>query len=114
MNFLDLIWLIPLFPVAGFVINGLFGKRMPKAAVGAIASGAVLISFLFAVGAVYQLAQLPEHERSGEWGDAVKMITFEGATGVVGTSAVRFSVPLERPVQVPKAPAPTPPPAGGK
>ena len=34
MNFLDLIWLIPLFPVAGFIINGLFGKRMPKAAVG--------------------------------------------------------------------------------
>ncbi len=26
MNFLDLIWLIPLFPAAGFVINGLFGK----------------------------------------------------------------------------------------
>ena len=33
MNFLDLIWLIPLFPAAGFVINGLFGKRMPKTAV---------------------------------------------------------------------------------
>jgi hypothetical protein len=57
---------------------------------------------------------LPEHERSGEWGDAVKMISFEGATGVVGTSAVRFSIPLERPVQVPKVPAPTPPPTGGK
>jgi NADH-quinone oxidoreductase subunit L len=66
MNFLDLIWLIPLFPAVGFVINGLFGKRMPKAAVGAIASGAVLIAFIFAVGAVYQLAQLPEHERSHE------------------------------------------------
>ena len=52
MNFLDLIWLIPLFPAAGFVINGLFGKRMPKAAVGTIAAGAVLISFIFAAGAV--------------------------------------------------------------
>jgi NADH-quinone oxidoreductase subunit L len=66
MNFLDLIWLIPLFPAAGFAINGLFGKRMPKAAVGTIAAGAVLISFFFAVGAVYQLSQLPEHERSHE------------------------------------------------
>jgi NADH-quinone oxidoreductase subunit L len=66
MNFLDLIWLIPLFPAAGFAINGLFGKRMPKAAVGTIAAGAVLISFIFAVGAVYQLSQLPEHERSHE------------------------------------------------
>jgi NADH-quinone oxidoreductase subunit L len=64
MNFLDLIWLIPLFPAAGFLINGLFGKRMPKAAVGVIASGAVLVSFIFAVGAVNQLHHLPEHERS--------------------------------------------------
>jgi NADH-quinone oxidoreductase subunit L len=64
MNFLDLVWLIPLFPAAGFVINGLFGKRMSKGAVGVIACGAVLISFVFAAGAVYQLAQLPEHDRS--------------------------------------------------
>ena len=39
MNFLDLIWMIPLFPAVGFVINGLFGKRMPKSAVGIIACG---------------------------------------------------------------------------
>src|SRR5215510_14323851 len=64
MNFLDLIWLIPLFPAAGFAINGLFGKRMPKAMVGTIAAGAVLLSFIFAAGAVYQLSQLPEHDRS--------------------------------------------------
>ena len=39
MNFLDLIWLIPLFPAAGFVINGLLGKRMSKTAVGVIGCG---------------------------------------------------------------------------
>src|SRR5213592_1185461 len=62
MNFLDLIWLIPLFPAIGFVINGLFGKRMSKTSVGIIACGAVLISFIFAAGAVAQLLQLePEH-----------------------------------------------------
>src|ERR1044071_835877 len=62
MNFLDLIWLIPLFPAAGFLINGLIGKRISKTAVGVIASGAVLISFIFAAGAVLQLLQLePEH-----------------------------------------------------
>src|SRR5436190_18252311 len=66
MNFLDLIWLIPLFPAAGFLINGLFGKRMPKAAVGVIAAGAVLIAFVFAAGAVYQLSQLPSEQRSHE------------------------------------------------
>jgi len=66
MNFLDLIWIIPLFPAIGFVINGVFGKKMPKAAVGVIAAGAVLISFIFAVGAVYQLSQLPSEMRSHE------------------------------------------------
>lgn len=64
MNFLDAIWLIPLFPAAGAVINGLFGKRMPKSVIGLIACGAVLISFIFAAGAVYQLSQLPGEERS--------------------------------------------------
>ena len=38
MNFLDLIWLIPLFPAIGFVINGLIGKRLPKTVVGIIAA----------------------------------------------------------------------------
>jgi NADH-quinone oxidoreductase subunit L len=83
MNFLDLIWLIPLFPAAGFVINGLFGKRMSKSAVGIIASGAVLLSFIFSVAAVYQLAQLPEHERSHvvkvyEWINAGPAVTSGG------------------------------------
>jgi NADH-quinone oxidoreductase subunit L len=90
MNFLDLIWLIPLFPAAGFVINGLFGKRMPKTAVGTIAAGAVLISFIFAVGAVYQLSQLPEHERSHE----VKVYEWINAGPAVttGGQASRFVV----------------------
>src|SRR5678815_5586533 len=83
MNFLDLIWLIPLFPAAGFAINGIFGKRMPKTTVATIAAGAVLISFLFAAGAVYQLSQLPEHERSHvvkvyEWINAGPAVTTEG------------------------------------
>src|SRR5262245_22075774 len=66
MNFLDLIWAIPLFPAAGFVINGLFGKRLGKPAVATIAAGAVLISFIVAAGAVCQLAQLPADARSHE------------------------------------------------
>src|SRR5262245_25327597 len=64
MNFLDLIWLIPLFPAIGFVINGLIGKRIPKTAVGVIAAGAVLLSFIFSAGAVYQLLQHSPEERS--------------------------------------------------
>ncbi len=83
MNFLDLIWLIPLFPAAGFVINGLFGKRMSKTMVGVIACGLVFISFIFSAGAVYQLLQLDSAHRSHtvrlyEWINAGPAHTSEG------------------------------------
>ena len=86
MNFLDLIWLIPLFPAIGFVINGLIGKRLPKSAVGVIAAGAVLLSFLLSAGAVYQLLQLePEHRSHTvtlyEWINAGALRTTEGPIG---------------------------------
>ncbi|MFM7022997.1 MAG: NADH-quinone oxidoreductase subunit L [Flavobacteriales bacterium] len=38
--------LIPLLPLIGFVINGLFGKKLSKSAVGLIGSGAVLGAFV--------------------------------------------------------------------
>src|SRR5215471_12500645 len=64
MNFLDLIWLIPLFPALGFLINGFIGKRMPKNAVAFIAAGAFLISFILSAGAVLQLLQLESAQRA--------------------------------------------------
>jgi NADH-quinone oxidoreductase subunit L len=64
MDFLNFIWLIPLFPAIGFIINGLFGKRMPKAVIDGVACGSVLISFLVSVGAVLQLVGLEEEARS--------------------------------------------------
>src|SRR5574340_1074431 len=44
-----LLWLIPVFPLAGFLINGLLGRRMPKAAINAVAVGSVLLSLAWAV-----------------------------------------------------------------
>src|SRR3981189_917911 len=41
------LWLIPLLPLAGFVVNGLLGRRMSKAAINAVAVGSVLLSFLW-------------------------------------------------------------------
>src|SRR5580658_4221364 len=41
------LWLIPLLPLAGFALNGLFGRRLPKAVINAIAVGSVLLSFLW-------------------------------------------------------------------
>jgi len=39
------LWLIPAFPLAGFLINGLFGRKLPKTAVSLIAILSVLLSF---------------------------------------------------------------------
>jgi len=55
------LWLVPLFPFAGFAVNGLLGPRvLPRQAVGWIACAAVALSFLFSLGAVSGLGQLPE------------------------------------------------------
>jgi NADH-quinone oxidoreductase subunit L len=41
------LWLIPALPLAGFLVNGLAGRKLPKAAISAIACGSVLLSFLW-------------------------------------------------------------------
>ncbi len=63
---LRLIGLIPLLPVAGVVINGLFGRRLSRRAVGLVACAAVGAALALSIGAVVQLAALPEGERSFE------------------------------------------------
>lgn len=48
------IWLVPLLPLAGAAINGIFGRwfRFPEKLVGGIAVGSVALSFLISVAAV--------------------------------------------------------------
>ncbi len=41
------LWLIPLLPFLGFLINGILGKKLPKLAINAVAVGSVLASFLW-------------------------------------------------------------------
>ncbi len=41
------LWLIPILPLAGFILNGVFGRKLSKAAVNVIAVGSVLLSFLW-------------------------------------------------------------------
>src|SRR5882757_7487923 len=43
------LWLIPIFPLVGFLLNGLFGRRISKPVINAIAVGSVLLSFLWVV-----------------------------------------------------------------
>src|SRR5580700_1113170 len=44
-----LLWLIPIFPLLGFLANGIFGRRIPKALINTIAVGSVALSFAWVV-----------------------------------------------------------------
>ncbi|MBV9503770.1 MAG: NADH-quinone oxidoreductase subunit L [Acidobacteriia bacterium] len=52
------LWLIPIFPLAGFVVNGLFGKRFSKALVNVFAIGSVLLSFAWVLKTIFGLGDL--------------------------------------------------------
>ncbi len=64
---MNLIWLIPMMPLIGFLINGLFGGRLSKPIINAVACGSVLAAFLLSVNAVIQLLGLPAESRSFEF-----------------------------------------------
>ncbi len=54
------LWIIPLLPFFGFLINGLFGRRLSKTAVNAVAIGSVVLSFLWVTKVLTGLEQLEE------------------------------------------------------
>jgi NADH-quinone oxidoreductase subunit L len=49
------LWLIPVLPLLGFLINGLFGRRFSKPLVNAVATGSVMLSFLWVVKTIVGL-----------------------------------------------------------
>lgn len=61
-------WLTPyilFFPLLGFLINGLFGRKFKNEnLIGWIATSAVAISFLIAVAIFLEMISLPEEEKS--------------------------------------------------
>src|SRR4051794_7102622 len=52
------LWLIPIFPLAGFLINGIFGRRFSKGLVSAVAIGSVVLSFLWVVKTILAMGDL--------------------------------------------------------
>ena len=85
---IDLIWLIPLLPLAGALVLGVVGSRLPRGAVGLVGCGTVLASFVLSLGAVWELARFPQGER---W--------FE--TDVLGTWMPLGSVGAGRVLEIP-------------
>ena len=63
------LWLIPALPLAGFLVNGLFGRRMPKALIDAVAIGSVLLSFLWVLRTLSTLGTMESAyvERYFDW-----------------------------------------------
>ncbi|HYK89083.1 MAG TPA: NADH-quinone oxidoreductase subunit L [Acidobacteriota bacterium] len=60
---IDFIWIIPLLPLAGAAVNGLLGKRLPKAVISLVACGTSGMAFLIAIGAVMDLLGRAPDER---------------------------------------------------
>ncbi|KGE14885.1 NADH-quinone oxidoreductase subunit L [Sphingobacterium deserti] len=56
----ELIWLIPLLPFFGFVINGFIRNRAPKALIALIGCGTVLGSFVLSVFGYLEIAKARE------------------------------------------------------
>ncbi|MGB5005458.1 MAG: proton-conducting transporter membrane subunit, partial [Ferruginibacter sp.] len=54
-NIFQLIWLIPLLPLLGFLINGLGRKQLSKTMAGIIGSGTVFLSFVISLLVFLQL-----------------------------------------------------------
>ncbi len=61
MHFLDTIWLIPLLPALGALLQLLIGRRLPNRAVSLICVGLPGLSFAWAVGCFGALLTQPEH-----------------------------------------------------
>lgn len=55
MNIVQYIWLVPLFPLLGWLIIGLFGKKMGKLGAGIVGCGTILVSFVISVTVFVQL-----------------------------------------------------------
>ncbi len=59
---LKLTWLIPLYPLIGSIINGFWGLKIGKRAVGFIACGSVALSFITTLLVLIGYFMLPEGE----------------------------------------------------
>ena len=63
---LDYVWLVPLFPAVGFIINGLMGRRIDRRLVGWIGCSAIGLSFFVSLLLLFELLRLPPTSRHHE------------------------------------------------
>jgi NADH-quinone oxidoreductase subunit L len=63
---LDKLWLIPLVPLLGVVVNGLWGRRVSRQVVAGVAVGVIALAFVMSVVSVLGLMALPPEARYAE------------------------------------------------
>ena len=61
---IELVWLIPVFPLIGFLINGLLSRNLPEKAIGWIGSLSVFASFVVALLIFLEVLGLAPESRS--------------------------------------------------
>jgi len=62
---IEYIYLVPALPLIGFILIGMFGKRLgSEKVIGAIGAGMVGVAFIIALSAFVKLTGLPPEERS--------------------------------------------------
>lgn len=83
------IYLAVLLPLAGFLINGIFGSRIKnEKVIGSIGSGAIGLSFLIILASFFQTAAMPAEQRQ----TIVKLFTWLNA----GSLNVGFSYQVDQ------------------
>ena len=79
--------LIPLLPFIGFLVNATFGRRLTKRVAGAVACGAMILSFVVSVAAVFRLLSFDPESR------VMAQTVYEWITS--GDLAVPFTLRLD-------------------
>ncbi|MBT8405835.1 MAG: hypothetical protein KJP05_00130, partial [Deltaproteobacteria bacterium] len=59
----NILWLIPSLPLAGAVINGLLGRRLPARLIHFVGCGSIFISFLISVAGFFTLLGIEEPQQ---------------------------------------------------
>ncbi len=73
MPILEYLWIIPLLPLLGATINGLFGSKWSKSLVNTIALGSTGVAFVLAIEAVreflafYEVQHQPFVKHFADW-----------------------------------------------
>ena len=77
----SIVRLVPIFPLLGFLVNGLLNKKLPEKVVGWIGSLCVFVSFVLSLWSFFLLTSLPPGARSiqSSWFEWITSGSFSAA-----------------------------------